>query len=324
MDSKLWHMNADFETELAAAPAAYRRHAADEALNNRLAAHLLWLAKPGDALLISQSNDTLQAEADKRGVELLTMQNGHARSISQSARTFTPWGWTQSVSDLGATLEAKVNHAPLATVHAVNSKLWSHRLEQELGIALPGATAASTFEELAEAVALNCPHPQDKWVIKSPFGYAARGRVLGRGRHIEEPQAKWSRKRLLAGETLIFQPWLDVRREYGVVLEIDEAGAIESLGVSDLQTNGAGTGKGYLLGRPPEAVRLKELEEIARIVCARLYAEGYYGAVGIDALEHAGGLHPLLEVNARYTMGFVALAVERELKPAQPVFWSAK
>jgi hypothetical protein len=44
----------------------------------------------------------------------------------------------------------------------------------------------------------------------------------------------------------------------------------------------------------------------------------------VDALEHAGGFHPLLEVNARYTMGFVALAVERSLGPTAPTFWSSK
>ena len=46
------------------------------------------------------------------------------------------------------------------------------------------------------------------------------------------------------------------------------------------------------------------------------------GPVGVDALEHEGGLHPLLEVNARYTMGFVAVAVEKSLNPREPVFWS--
>lgn len=312
-------MNADFETELAAASGAYRRTAADDDLNNRLAANLLSLAKPGDALLVTDAtNIALQNEAGKCAVELITTRD----AVDQSDHTFTPWGWTPSAISLGERVGAKIRHVPLDVVRRVNSKLWSHQLEQELGVALPGATAASTFEELAEAVALNRPHPDDKWVIKSPFGYAARGRVLGRGSRIEEPQAKWSRKRLAAGETLIFQPWLEVRREYGVVVEIDCSGAVEIRGVSDLQTNGAGTGKGYILGRPPEAHRLAELEEISRIVCARLYQEGYHGAVGIDALEHAGGLHPLLEVNARYTMGFVALAVEQRLKPTQPVFWS--
>jgi len=94
--------------------------------------------------------------------------------------------------------------------------------------------------------------------------------------------------------------------------------------VSDLRTNGAGTGVGYLLGRPPSPARMAELEGIVAVIAARLRAEGYHGPAGLDALEHAGGLHPLLEINARYTMGFVALAVERALRPAGPTFWSLK
>jgi hypothetical protein len=69
---------------------------------------------------------------------------------------------------------------------------------------------------------------------------------------------------------------------------------------------------------------MAELERVAALVCARLHEEGYCGPVGVDALEHRGGLHPLLEVNARYTMGFVALAVERALAPSEPTFWSTK
>lgn len=137
-------------------------------------------------------------------------------------------------------------------------------------------------------------------------------------------QAVWAAKRLARGEALVFQPWLEVLREYGVVAEVGRDGSHRVLGVSDLQTNGAGTGTGYVLGRPPTAARMAELEEVARVVCARLHAEGYHGPVGIDALEHTGGLHPLLEVNARYTMGFVALAAERALRPTGPIFWSTK
>jgi hypothetical protein len=36
-------------------------------------------------------------------------------------------------------------------------------------------------------------------------------------------------------------------------------------------------------------------------------------------------LHPLLEINARYTMGFVALAIERATDlSGGPVFWSSR
>jgi hypothetical protein len=314
-------MNADFEVELAAPAGSYRRLPAFDALNRRLAPHLLWLAHAGDALLLPEPwPEHLQQEARERGVELIST----LKAQREGSRVFTPWGWTPSAIAAGERAGAIVRPVPIETVARVNSKLWSHALEVEVGIAQRGAALAYTFEELQEAVARACPREGDKWVVKSPHGFAARDRVLGRGPLIDEPQAKWSRRRLALGETLIFQPWLEVRREYGVVLEISARGSFEIQGISDLQTNGAGTGTGYILGRPPAPERTLELESIAGIISQRLFREGYFGPVGIDALEHAGGFRPLLEINARYTMGFVAVAVERSLRPAAPVFWSTK
>ncbi len=316
-------MNADFETELSCAGGtAYRRLPSSDVLNHRLAPHLLWLAHAGDALLLREPwSEQLQREARRRGVELISPTH----SASQPSRIFTPWGWTPGAVALGEQVGADVSgQIPFSTVARVNSKLWSHALEVELGWAQPGAATAETFDELQEQTARACPGGGDKWVIKSPFGFAARDRVLGRGPSLEGPQAVWAKRRLSKGETLIFQPWLEVIREYGVVLEIAAGGAYTVYGISDLQTNGAGTGKGYMLGRPPSPNRTAELERVAGIVAERLFKEGYTGPVGIDALEHARGLHPLLEINARYTMGFVALAVERSLKPKTPFFWSTK
>jgi hypothetical protein len=314
-------MNADFETELAHPAGKYRRLPSFDVLNQRLAAHLLWLARPGDALLLEQSwSESLQSEARRREVELIL----NARAEHQESRVFTPWGWTPSAAATGERAGAIVRPVPFSTVARVNSKLWSHALEAELGIALQGSAVAHTFEELRVAVSRACPLAGDKWVIKSPFGFAARERVLGRGPLIDEPQGRWAQRRLSRGESLIVQPWLEVRREYGVSILIEEDGRCAIQGISDLQTNGAGTGTGYILGRPPSPHRVAELESIALVVGGRLFKEGYFGPAGIDALEHAGGLHPLLEINARYTMGFVALAVERSLQLTGPIFWSTK
>ncbi|MDQ1523353.1 MAG: hypothetical protein QOE47_1277 [Pyrinomonadaceae bacterium] len=324
MTPRLWYMNADFETELAASSSssAYRRPHSFVALNRRLAPHLLRLASAGDALLVEESpSESLHSEAARRGVELIVVDS----ATKQAGRIFTPWGWTRGVVALAERVGARVPPVSLETVRRVNSKLWSHALEQELGILMPGACVAASFAELEEAVARACPRAGDKWVIKSPFGFAARERVLGRGARLEGAQATWAQRQFAASsEPLIFQPWLERVREYGVTLEIASDGEITLVGISDLQTNGAGTGTGYVLGRKIEAGRRAELESVARVVGARLYREGYVGAAGVDALEHTRGLHPLLEINARYTMGFVALAVERALNPQTPILWEMK
>jgi len=321
MICRLWHMNADFETELAAPRGKYWRSSFFERLNRRLAPRLLWLAHPGDALLVeSQASPKFSSEAARRGVEVVTVE----RATNQSHRVFTPWGWTVSAVALGEQVGAINEPLSLELVARVNSKLWSHQLEHELGVSLPGAVVASTLTELNAAAARACPKPDDKWVIKSPFGFAARERVLGRGPIVAGPQATWAQRRFTMRETLIFQPWLDVIREYGVVMDVHANGEVKIHGISDLQTNGAGTGTGYLLGRGVAPHRRIELERMARIVGARLRDEGYVGPAGVDALEHRGGLHPLREVNARYTMGFVALAVERALRPATPILWDTK
>ena len=314
-------MNADFETELAAPAGTYRRTPSSALLNRRLSAHLLWLARPGDALLLGGPwPERLRAEARRRGVELVSPESPGR----QGGRVFTPWGWTPSAAAAGRRAGAIVRPVPFEVVARVNSKLWSHALEVELGVALPGAALASTVEELRAAIARAAAAPGDKWVVKSPYGFAARDRVLGRGPVLEAAQGRWCERRLGRGETLIFQPWLAVVREYGVVAEVAPDGSLAVHGVSDLQTNGAGTGTGYVLGRAPAPERLRELTRVASLAGERLFAEGYTGPFGIDALEHAGGLHPLLEINARYTMGFVALAVERSIKPTAPTFWSTK
>ncbi|MFN2455465.1 MAG: hypothetical protein ABR577_14720 [Pyrinomonadaceae bacterium] len=321
--SRLWYMNADFEMELAAASTGgvYRRPASFVEINRRLAAHFLWLARPGDALLLDESPSMeLALQAIERGVELIS--NTH--TTDQSHRVFTPWGWTKSAVMVGEKFSAMMCYPALETIARVNSKLWSYQLERELGVAVEGSACAATFDELQAAISRACPNPEDKWVIKSPHGFAARERVLGRGAILEGASATWARRRFAQHETLLFQPWLNVIREYGIAMNILPDGEVIIEGISDLQTNGAGTGTGYILGRQPSAQRAAELLNMAKIVGARLFKEGYTGATGMDALEHAGGLHPLLEINARYTMGHVAVAIERALQPKTPVFWSMK
>lgn len=306
---KLWFLNADCEYELAAGSRVYRRLPTIERRLRRLAPMLLWLGRPGDGLVLDEPwTGDEQREAARRGVDLVSPE----RPGNQMHRRFTPWCWTPSAVALGARLGALVDPVPADVVRRVNSKLFSHAIERELGIAIPGAATASSMDELSDAMARGCPGSQDKWVVKSPFGVAARERVLGRGPEIDAASAVWVGRRFALGETLLFEPWLDVVREYGVAIHVNPDATTRVAGISDQETNGAGTITGYRLGRAPSRERRAELDAIAREVGARLFGEGYVGPAGIDALEHARGVRPLLEINARWTFGFVALAVERE------------
>jgi hypothetical protein len=316
---RLWHMNADFEAELAALPGSYRRTPTIARRNRRLAPALLWLAREGDALLIDEPwSDEERREAKRRAVELLEP----ARAARQGGRAFTPWGWTPSAVEAGARAGAIVEPVPHDVVVRVNSKLFSHAMERELGVALPDAALAPSLEELNAAVARACPSATDKWVVKAPLGFAARGRVLGRGPALDLASAVWAARRFARGETLLFEPWLEVRREYGVQLRVEPHGAVTLLGISRMLTTGAGATTGFVLGEAVAPERAAELDRVAREVGRRLRDAGYSGPANVDALEHAGGLRPLLEINARHTMGLVALAVERELGSGRVVEWA--
>lgn len=318
---KLWYMNADFEMELANPPGRkYLRDLNVEKINQHLAPNLVWLASKGDFLLLEKpwSKNVIKL-AEERQINLITLES-ESRYLD---KVFTPWGWTTSVIALGNKLGAIVNSPSLELIAKINSKLFSFELEKEWGIAMPKAAIASCFEELEEVIARACPHSEDKWVIKSPMGVAARERILGRGSSLTSAARIWLERKFQLGESLIFQPWLEVIREYGVNFYILPDGKVEMVGISDLQTNGAGTGKGYLFGRKIDPIRLTNLEDIAEKVAKRLFTEGYTGPVGVDALEHKEGFHPLLEINARYTMGFVAVAVEK-VSNNECKFWNTK
>ncbi len=310
MTSRLWLMNADCEAELAVWPAPYRRIPTIARRNRALAPALLWLAERGDALVVERPwEPELVAQAAERGVELLNRDG-----IDDAAGLrLEPWGWTPSAAEEGARHGAAVNGPSIDVVRRMSSKLFSHSLERELGVGVRGATVVDSMESLAAALGTACPRPHDKWVVKSPFGFAARERVLGRGPAVDDRAGKWASRRFAAGERLLVEPWLDVVREYGVPMVVGSGGEVEIAGFSDLKTNRAGAAEGYWIGRPIATDVTDELTKVANEVGRRLAAEGYVGPAGIDALEHAGGLRPLVEINARWTMGHAAVAVARTL-----------
>ncbi|MCS7080534.1 MAG: hypothetical protein NZ585_10885 [Chloracidobacterium sp.] len=309
---RLWYVNTDFEAELAAM-AHGRHHTPKGRFTSRnliVAYNLLkyWL-RPGDALLTPRAwRPCLETQAAASGVDLVSLD----RPGDQSGRLFTPWGWTPTALAVGARTGAALSPPPLEIVARVNSKVFSHELERELGVADARAKLVASEAELTAHVARACPHGDHLWVVKHPYGVAARERVLGRGPTIPPAAAIWCRRRFADGDILLFEPWHAAVREYGVCGFIDDAGNTTLLGVSRPITNKAGVLVEYdLTPTPiPESVRW-----IGEQVGTRLAAEGYRGPWGCDTLEHTHGQRLLLEINARWTVGFLTLRVAAQSPP---------
>jgi len=303
-EPRLWYVNTDFEAELAALSQGRRYVPTGRfAGRNRVIAYnlLKYLLRPGDALLTPDAwRTSLEDVAARRGIALLPLES----TREASAYHFTPWGWTPTALAVGVRAGARLSSPPLDSVARVNSKVYSHGLEVELAVADDRARLVASEAELVAHVAQACPQAEAKWVIKHPYGVAARERVLGRGPVVSPPAAAWCRRRFAEGLPLLFEPWYDVRQEYGLCGFLDPEGDLRLLGVSRPVTNGAGVLVGYEL----EAASLPaSVLSLGRQVGARLAAESYRGPWGMDVLEHSQGWRCLLEINARWTVGFLAL-----------------
>ncbi|MBX7219062.1 MAG: hypothetical protein K1Y36_03880 [Blastocatellia bacterium] len=316
---KLWVMNADFEPELADLTGSYRRNPSFAAFNRQLGEQLLWLAQPNDALLLTKPwSAEVQAKARSKEVRLVDSSDF---PLSREY-FFSPWGWTPSVIELGIASGTNLQPLPLEVVQKVNSKIFSLDLERSLGIDLPGTTLVANQEELDTALDQYFSDPEAKWVIKHPLGVAANNRILGRGPTLKSGYATWVERQFSRQQKLILQPWLEVVHEFGTIARVSAEGKTEVIGWNHPKTNRAGAVQGYQIGPCSYDFHFEQLKELAIQIGSHLFASGYFGPFGFDSLVHRNGLHPLLEINARYTMGFLVLAIERELCPTEPTLIS--
>jgi hypothetical protein len=187
-------------------------------------------------------------------------------------------------------------------------------IARALGVALPGARTVASLDELdAQLAGL----PGAAWVCKARWTAAGRDRAHGTG-----PAAGQLRRRL--GRMfdrfgpLVFEPWLDRIADLGVCGEIGPDGAIAIAEPHRLRTDPRGGFLGIELAPPIDRAIAEPLRATAHAAATRLAADpGYRGAFAIDAFvyRHGGAahLHPLCELNARYTFGWIARGLARRL-----------
>lgn len=328
---RLFLGNFDFEHQLADPSCTSSQRL--KRINDELAFVWLTIAEDGDALVAPESFEfgflNRAADAGLPRVSTITVEDVHDRlPHPRGAWELVPWGWTARLRAWAEAMHFQV-HAPFeAGVRAANSRRYSYQLEQELGVALPGAAALSTVDACAQAVSTF--RDADPWVFKAEFGMSSRERVLGRGRTLTLATARWLARRLARDGVVFLEPWVTCLAEAGLQIDIPESGAPEVVGVAVMLASESGNYEGSrfdsLEGMKSGGFDFSPGIEIGLRAARRIQALGYFGPLGIDMMHYRDaegneGWRPLQDINARWTMGRLCLGCRRLLRPGERGFW---
>jgi len=178
-------------------------------------------------------------------------------------------------------------------------------------------SAPGAAREIEARVASWPAWAQPSFVLKPRFGTSGRGRASGGAGGDTRWHAALARLAERGGALL--EPWLTRSWDASVQLFIDEAGEAELLGSLLQLLSPAGVPRGHrgsidASGRVSSLLaRDAELCEAALQIARSAAAAGYRGPCGVDAFAYrdaesgAESLRPVVELNARFTLGTVAI-----------------
>lgn len=311
-------LNADFDLSLRPRHGVGGGFAAQV---RALRPHVLLAAGPEDSVLLPEPlPGSFLSYLAAKGVR--TPRVTVEPAIRREA-TLAPFGWNEAAAELNRRYDRPAPHPPLEVVRRVNGRRFSLELQRELGVGGDVVGAFGSLEELERALAREDPAP-DGWVVKADHGNAGLGnRRLG-GRSMSEVDRRFVTALLAEDDAVVLERWSPRRLDLSTTFEVTEGGEAVQLHVHEVVTTAAGGFVGALFeaGGGVVAPWRDELASHAVAAARRLAAEGYFGPVCVDALVgSAGGLQPLVDLNARAHVSAPALRLFRGWGAAATVFW---
>ena len=245
------------------------------------------------------------------------------------------WDWLPDAGAVAwlntpaAAAEAAAAGLPLwgadpAVVTQVHDKAFALRHappgEPALVLDADGLTDAEEAIARIEAAIASWPaEDRGSATVKPRHGSSGRGTLAVVGGRVTHTQFAGSLPRLRRQGGVVVEPWRRRVADLSALFFVDPAGGVDPLGTLDVATtpNGRCTAWGGVTGHSgidadQPAERLAAFVAAATAVARSAAAHGYWGPCGIDGFVYrtAAGerLRPVVEFNARFTFGIVALA----------------
>lgn len=330
MQRRFFWGNFDFEHQLAHEVYAVQG-GATPILNASLASCWIGLAEQDDRIYVpSTISPEFSSQLADAGLPCVEFTNEWPSREQAVELQFLPWGWSNAVSQAATSKGFQLKAPALEAVQTVNARTFSFQCEQEWGGLLPGSRQLESLAELESAL-IELQKLQSEieraWVLKANFSMSARERMQGHGNQLSQQIRGWAEKRFSQGQTLFLEPWVKRIKEAGLQFEIPKQSDPQFIGLARLLSDARGQYRGSRITLDQQIQEeWQSAIEVGHRVAKRAQQSGYFGPLGIDAMCYLDGngkrqCRPIQDVNARFTMGRLALGFLRFLEPNQTASW---
>lgn len=237
------------------------------------------------------------------------------RALADGRTYLMPLGISAAEENLSKETGLPLAGSTAAICKAVNGKIFSRILVEEQGLRdVPGdicRTVGDLREPLMARLALG-----GRVVVKESLGVSGRGMVVVEDeRGASRVLRLIERRGLDAPANLVIESWIEHAQDLNYQFVISRTGDVrfETVKAAVLR-DGVHQGHQFPIELPPAA--MADLLDATEKIGKALYAEGYYGMVGVDAmLASDGTLYPCLEINARFNMSTYQSRIAEEFIP---------
>jgi D-alanine-D-alanine ligase-like ATP-grasp enzyme len=264
---------------------------------------------------------------------------GELRALAGRGTHLLPHGMSGLEEQLCALTGLTPALPPAALVKSVNSKIYSRRVADDLGLPQARGWECETVEEFAAAAreARASLAAGRRVGVKDAFGVSGKGIVVVEDeRRLDRLVRMVTRAAERSGDhrvAVVVEEWADKAVDLNYHFTVARDGSVRFDFVKEAITD-KGVHKGHRFPARITADHTAALTRCAALLGERLAADGFHGVVGVDAIVTGdGGLLPVLEINARNNMstyqtrlqerfvgpGTLAMARQYELTLTAPV-----
>lgn len=268
----------------------------------------------------------------------ITKEEFQTTSFSDSSiHSLEPWGWSPAIHLFFQNHVHIPEIRPLEwheeTKHYYSRAFAKEILESFLAKHKQGYISSDKLPFIAKSIT-DLQATLEKWescVCKLPWSSSGRGVLFLRKNYIDERTKQWFEGGLKKMGYCMIEPVFNKKLDFSLQFKIDQNQSISFLGYTVFETENNGQ---YLQSfiNPHNTLKnnnyfqvikdqLDDLQKgLIETIGNSLLPSNFQGVFGIDCMVVEDNnnnllIHPCLEINLRYNMGYVALMLEKKVSP---------